>query len=117
MYIGKVARDLLQNSDVIDPLAGRVAYILGLFISLLMWSFGLIWLVFAFATILHKFPFPFNMGWWGFTFPLGVYAANTMELGILMDIMFFKVFGTVSTFDPIHKWSLQKLNELLVSRF
>lgn len=73
-----------------------MAYVLGVFISLLMWSFGLIWLVFAFATVLHKFPFPFNMGWWGFTFPLGVYAANTMELGTEMNLMFFKVFGTVS---------------------
>jgi tellurite resistance protein TehA-like permease len=36
------------------------------------------------------------MGWWGFTFPLGVYAANTMELGVEMDLMFFKVLGTVS---------------------
>ncbi|KAJ5328190.1 hypothetical protein N7452_008580, partial [Penicillium brevicompactum] len=96
LYIGKVSRNLLQNSDLIDPLAGRMAYVLGIFISLLMWSFGLIWLVFALATVLHKTPFPFNMGWWGFTFPLGVYAANTMELGIEMDIMFFKVFGTVS---------------------
>lgn len=60
-----------------------------------MWSFGLIWLVFALATVLYSSPFPFNMGWWGFTFPLGVYAANTMELGLEMDIMFFKVLGTV----------------------
>lgn len=60
-----------------------------------MWSFGLIWLVFALATVLYSSPFPFNMGWWGFTFPLGVYSANTIELGLEMDIMFFKVLGTV----------------------
>lgn len=72
-----------------------MAYVLGIFISLLMWSFGLIWLVFALATVLYSSPFPFNMGWWGFTFPLGVYAANSMELGIELDLMFFKVFGTV----------------------
>lgn len=94
--MGKVARELLANSNILDPLAGGLAYVLGAFISLLMWSFGLIWLVFAFATVLHSSPFPFNMGWWGFTFPLGVYAANTMELGVEMDLMFFKVLGTVS---------------------
>jgi len=93
--MGKVARALLQDTEILDPLAGRMAYVLGVFISLLMWSFGLIWLVFALATVLHSSPFPFNMGWWGFTFPLGVYAANTMELGIEMDLIFFKVFGTV----------------------
>ncbi|KAJ5692770.1 Tetratricopeptide-like helical [Penicillium macrosclerotiorum] len=96
IYIGKVARELLQNSNVLDPIAGSMAYVLGVFISLLMWSFGLIWLVFALATILYSSPFPFNMGWWGFTFPLGVYAANTMELGKELDLMFFKVFGTDS---------------------
>ncbi|CAG8267591.1 unnamed protein product [Penicillium salamii] len=106
IYIGKVARDLLQHGNIIDPLAGRMAYVLGLFVSLLMWSFGLIWLVFALATILLKFPFPFNMGWWGFTFPLGVYAANTMELGIQMDLMFFKVFGTILSAAVLLLWIL-----------
>ncbi len=24
---------------------------------------------------------PFNIGWWGFTFPLGVYAVATLTLG------------------------------------
>lgn len=93
--MGKVARDLLQGSGILDPIAGPMAYMLGVFISLLMWSFGLIWLVFALATILYSSPFPFNMGWWGFTFPLGVYAGNTMELGLELDLMFFKIFGTV----------------------
>jgi Tellurite resistance protein and related permeases len=100
IYIGKVTRDLLLGSDILDPIAGPMAYVLGVFISLLMWSFGLIWLVFALATVLYSSPFPFNMGWWGFTFPLGVYAANTMELGVELDLMFFKVFGTVSLASP-----------------
>ncbi|KAJ5481268.1 Tetratricopeptide-like helical [Penicillium sp. IBT 31633x] len=96
LYIGKVARALFEDSHFLDPIAGSVAYVLGVFTSLLMWSFGLIWLVFALATVLHSPPFPFNMGWWGFTFPLGVYAANSMELGVEMDLMFFKVFGTAT---------------------
>ncbi|KUM58937.1 hypothetical protein ACN42_g8201 [Penicillium freii] len=98
LYIGKVTRVLLEDSQFLDPIAGQVAYVLGVFVSL-MWSFGLIWLVFALATVLYSSPFPFNMGWWGFTFPLGVYAANTIELGVEMDIIFFKVLGiTLSGF-------------------
>lgn len=93
--MGKVARELFEGTDILDPIAGPIAYVLGVLISLLMWSFGLIWLVFALATALYSTPFPFNMGWWGFTFPLGVYAANTIELGVELDLMFFKVFGTV----------------------
>ena len=95
IFMGKVARELFHDSNILVPIAGSMAYVLGVFISLLMWSFGLIWLVFAFATVLYSSPFPFNMGWWGFTFPLGVYAANTMELGVELDLMFFEVFGTV----------------------
>lgn len=95
MYMGKAARELLEGTDILDPIAGPLAYVLGVLVSLLMWSFGLIWLVFALATALYSTPFPFNMGWWGFTFPLGVYAANTMGLGVELDLMFFKVFGTV----------------------
>ncbi|KAJ5119213.1 hypothetical protein N7526_010850 [Penicillium atrosanguineum] len=106
IYIGKVARDLFQGSDILDPIAGPMAYVLGVFISLLMWSFGLIWLVFALATVLYSSPFPFNMGWWGFTFPLGVYAANTMELGVELDLMFFKVFGTLLSTVVLFLWAL-----------
>lgn len=94
-----------------------MAYVLGVFISLLMWSFGLIWFVFALATVLHSSPFPFNMGWWGFTFPLGVYAANTMELGIEMDIMFFKALGTVCSVFPFSSLLLLTLHLKTLSGF
>ncbi|CDM28246.1 hypothetical protein DTO013E5_3848 [Penicillium roqueforti] len=106
VYIGKVARVLSQDSQFLDPIAGHIAYVLGVFISLLMWSFGLIWLVFALATVLYSSPFPFNMGWWGFTFPLGVYSANTIELGLEMDIMFFKVLGTILSGAVLLLWVL-----------
>ncbi|KAE8349593.1 voltage-dependent anion channel [Aspergillus coremiiformis] len=104
LYLGKVARRLLGESNAIDPIAGHMAYVLGLFVSLLMWSFGLIWLVFALATIYHRFPFPFNMGWWGFTFPLGVYAASTILLGKELDLMFFKVGGTILSGAMVFLW-------------
>ncbi|KAB8077286.1 voltage-dependent anion channel [Aspergillus leporis] len=104
LYLGKVARRLLGESDSVDPIAGHMAYVLGLLISLLMWSFGLTWLVFALATIYYRSPFPFNMGWWGFTFPLGVYAANTILLGKEMNIMFFKVCGTILSGAMILLW-------------
>ncbi|KAJ5956508.1 hypothetical protein N7501_010787, partial [Penicillium viridicatum] len=106
LYIGKVARVLLQDSQFLDPIAGQMAYVLGVFVSLVMWSFGLIWLVFALVTVLYSSPFPFNMGWWGFTFPLGVYAANTIELGVEMDIIFFKVLGTTLSGFVLLLWML-----------
>ena len=36
------------------------------------------------------------MGWWGFTFPLGVLTVATTTLGVEMPSKFFLVLGTVS---------------------
>ncbi|WP_425510750.1 hypothetical protein [Xanthomonas cassavae] len=37
---------------------------------------------------------PFNLGWWGFTFPLGVYALASLKLGTALHLAFFDVAGT-----------------------
>jgi tellurite resistance protein TehA-like permease len=36
---------------------------------------------------------PFNLGWWGYTFPIGVYAVCTLKLATLLPIPTFAVFG------------------------
>jgi hypothetical protein len=69
---------------------------MGFFVGLMMWGFGFIWLCFALVAIYRSRPFPFNMGWWSFTFPLGVYAACTLQIGAELDSSFFNVLGTVS---------------------
>jgi tellurite resistance protein TehA-like permease len=38
---------------------------------------------------------PFNLGWWGFTFPLGVYSLATLKLASTVAPGFFSVFGCV----------------------
>ncbi|XHG05696.1 hypothetical protein AWENTII_008911 [Aspergillus wentii] len=106
MYLGKVARELLADTNILDPIAGSIAYVFGVLLSLTMWSFGLIWLVFALATIYYSSPFPFNMGWWGFTFPLGVYAANTIQLGVELDVTVFKVLGTILSAAVLLLWTV-----------
>ncbi|KIW86800.1 uncharacterized protein Z519_12586 [Cladophialophora bantiana CBS 173.52] len=106
MYLGKVSRLVFPRVHFFHnlPVAGDVAYVLGFFVALIMWGFGLCWLVFALATIYSTRPFPFNMGWWGFTFPLGVYAISTMTFGVEMPSMFFKVLGTVFSIAVILLW-------------
>ncbi len=96
MYLGKVARENFAETRILNDVAGDVVYILGFFVALIMWGFGIVWLVFALATIYKCKPFPFNMGWWGFTFPLGVYAVSTIQFGIEMSSEFFKILGIVS---------------------
>lgn len=108
MYLGRVSREIFPRvhlfRDLPLTLAGDVLYVFGVFIALIMWGFGLVWLVFALATIYSTRPFPFNMGWWGFTFPLGVYAISTMTFGVEMPSLFFKVLGTILSVAVMILW-------------
>src|ERR1700742_4943999 len=96
MKLGSVAKQIFLDTHTLDATAGAVFHALGIFIGLILWSFGLAWLFFAIATIVRSRNFPFNIGWWGFTFPLGTYAVCTMELGRQLSSKFFEVLGTVS---------------------
>jgi len=95
LNLGRAARANFAQTHVLHDVAGDVAYVLGFLVALIMWGFGLVWLVFALASIYKSKPFQFNMGWWGFTFPLGVYSISTITLGVEMLSTFFRVFGTV----------------------
>ncbi|KAK3669146.1 Plasma membrane sulfite pump involved in sulfite metabolism [Recurvomyces mirabilis] len=95
--LGSVARQVFRETDTL-PLsmvyAGDILYIVGFMIGMVMWAFGLVWFFFALATIWHTPKFPFNLGWWGFTFPLGVYTVCTTQLAKELPSAFFRVVGT-----------------------
>jgi len=95
MTLGKVAMKVFPQTHTLHELFGVILYNLGFIVALVMWAFGLVWFFFALATIYKSKRFPFNMGWWGFTFPIGVYAANTVVLGEEMPSRFFRILGTV----------------------
>jgi C4-dicarboxylate transporter/malic acid transport protein len=64
------------------PAVGEVAQGLGIIGGTILWGYGLWWLAFAVMVTLRylREGLPFNIGWWGFTFPLGVYAVGTLTL-------------------------------------
>jgi tellurite resistance protein TehA-like permease len=75
--------------NVLDQLPFAVAREPFLFISLLVWGFGVWWLVMA--TLLtwaaHRSgKMPFALSWWGFTFPLGAFVAASLRLSPLTGI-------------------------------
>jgi tellurite resistance protein TehA-like permease len=76
---------------------GAFAEGLGFFGGLLLWGYGLWWLAMAVLVTLRylRDGLPFNIGWWGYTFPLGVYAVATLKLGTLLPIAAIHVFGAV----------------------
>lgn len=99
MQLGTMAMKVFPETNTLHPSAGPILYVLGFGVAIVMWGFGLVWLAFALGSLLGTRRFPFNMGWWGFTFPIGVYAMATMRLAQELPSEFFKILGTVS---PTH---------------
>jgi tellurite resistance protein TehA-like permease len=71
--LGKVARHSFAATGTIPRVAnaGETFYLLGLLLGLLLWGFAVVWFIVALIMIATAYPFPFNMGWWGFIFPVG----------------------------------------------
>ncbi|KAL3450829.1 voltage-dependent anion channel [Aspergillus insuetus] len=110
MYLGKVTHTIFAND--IDPslaISAKCLQVVTLMLGLIIWGFGLTWLVFALASIYSAAPFPFNMGWWGFTFPLGVYAASTILIGNELPSLFFRILGTILSAIVILLWVVVSL--------
>jgi C4-dicarboxylate transporter/malic acid transport protein len=62
------------------------------FMALVLWGFGLWWLIQSLilsAHYLRHHAVPFNLGWWGLTFPLGVFAAGTDLLNRALAVNIF----------------------------
>ncbi|PXX74417.1 C4-dicarboxylate transporter/malic acid transport protein [Pseudomonas sp. LAMO17WK12:I10] len=76
---------------------GEIAEGLGLVAGITLWGFGLWWMLTALLITLRylRDGIPFNLGWWGFTFPLGVYALTTLKLASTLNLTFFAVFGSL----------------------
>ncbi len=78
------------------PGIGDIANGLGLVAGVTLWGFGLWWMLIAVLITLRylRAGIPFNLGWWGFTFPLGVYALTTLKLASVLHLAFFNVVGS-----------------------
>ncbi|MCW0920629.1 TDT family transporter [Pseudomonas sp. RG1] len=78
------------------PGVGEIASGLGLVAGITLWGFGLWWMLMALLITVRylRDGIPFNLGWWGFTFPLGVYSLATLKLASVLNLTFFSVFGT-----------------------
>lgn len=93
--LGVAAQKVFPFTRTLRSRAGDKFYGIGFLMGLLLWSFGFLWLFFAVAAIIRSKRFPFNLGWWAFTFPLSVFTTCTNQLGREMPSRFFKVLGTV----------------------
>lgn len=80
----------------------------GILASLILLGFGLWWLGVAVLTTLHhaKQDLPFNLGWWGLTFPLGVYTLAILTLAQQLNLAFLYAVGYAFAAILMLLWSL-----------
>ena len=106
MEAAKIAVDRARQHGL--GAVGETAQGIGVIAGLTLWGFGLWWLLLAtLITIRYwRAGVPFNLGWWGYTFPLGVYTVATFRLGTTLNLVFFDVAGTVLTIALGAMWLL-----------
>jgi tellurite resistance protein TehA-like permease len=63
--------------------------------AILLWGYALWWFAIAVAVTVHyvRKGISFNLGWWGYTFPLGVFTVCTIKLGHALHFEMFSVSG------------------------
>lgn len=87
---------------------GQLFHHAGILASLILLGFGLWWLGIAVLTTLHhaKQDLPFNLGWWGLTFPLGVYTLAILNLAQQLNLAFLYAVGYAFAAILMLLWSL-----------
>jgi C4-dicarboxylate transporter/malic acid transport protein len=95
LTLGQVAPAAFSGTQLASvAIAARDFGVIG---GLLLWGMGIWWLVCAILFMSHyrREGLPFNLGWWGLTFPLGVYVAATLNLYFITQLVVFEVIGIV----------------------
>ncbi|HEX4713070.1 TDT family transporter [Phenylobacterium sp.] len=93
LVLGEAAPAIFTANGLSDY--GAAARGIGLVGGVLLWGYGFWWAAMA-ALITGRHlreGLPFNLGWWGYTFPIGVYAVATLKLSTLLPIPAFAVIG------------------------
>ncbi|KAL4801970.1 voltage-dependent anion channel [Aspergillus unguis] len=104
MKLGKAAETIFPQTHTLEDLSGPAFHAIGCLAAIILWAFGLVWLFFASASIARCKTFPFNIGWWGFTFPIGAYASCTCQIGAELPSAFFRILGTIITLCVVVLW-------------
>ena len=95
LLLGADAPRVFSAVDI--PGVGEVGRGIGLLGGTIFWGYGAWWFLLAVMTTIRylREGLPFNIGWWGFTFPIGVYAVATLALARQTHLAPLFVFGAV----------------------
>ncbi|ORX62399.1 hypothetical protein DM01DRAFT_1365526 [Hesseltinella vesiculosa] len=99
LQLGKASQLWFSSPSNLVPDLGPAMHASCIVWAMLLWGFGLWFLVVAVfsvgATYQQTKNVPFNMGWWGLIFPFGVFTSATVALGAIWQSSFFNILATV----------------------
>ena len=73
---------------------------IGMFVGIAMWTLATWWLLIAVIATIHYIrikSLKFNLGFWAYTFPLGVYTMATVSLAKLIDSNLLHAYSVILT--------------------
>ena len=89
--------------------SARAIYDISVVFGLIIWAMGVWWLMHAVLAIglrCAQGRLKFNMGFWGFVFPLGVFTAATITLGKSLTSEFFNYLSLILIVVVVVLWLL-----------
>ena len=106
LVLGVQAPNVLQHYQL-QGLAEFLQYA-GIGASFILIGFGVWWFAIAILTTLShlKNGIPFNLGWWGLTFPLGVFTLAVLNLAHQLNVNFLNHTGLAMAVILIGLWVL-----------
>ncbi|KAF8320763.1 hypothetical protein DL93DRAFT_2224480 [Clavulina sp. PMI_390] len=97
----------LYSTEEVQMMASAV-YAVSIIVAFVLWGVGFFWLCNAVMTIfdtMRRQKIPFNMGWWGFTFPIGVFATATTALAKELNSTALRIAGTFVSLCVVLLWA------------
>ncbi|ELW82495.1 C4-dicarboxylate transporter/malic acid transport protein [Acinetobacter sp. OIFC021] len=106
LLLGEQAKRVLVNVGFSE--FTHVFQALGVVGSLVLLGFGLWWLGLAILTTLRhaKTGIPFNLGWWGLTFPFGVFILALFNLSHQVEVIFLQYVAVAFSILLLVMWSV-----------
>ncbi|TDL24281.1 hypothetical protein BD410DRAFT_115754 [Rickenella mellea] len=111
LVMGQLFRELqpLQGNEVLltDPTTAQIINVICFCAAFVLWSLATGWLILAVLALsetLLTTRIPFKITFWGMVFPNGVYAVLTIQLSIILNSPFFRVWGAIYSVFTLLIW-------------
>jgi len=91
------------NAAATSAIAETISWI-GVVVGLFLLAFSTFWLVEAVASVTINVPKKFNVGFWAFVFPMGVYANAVCRLSADLNNAGFRIYGAICVVATILLW-------------